>query len=181
MASPTFRAIHSISNSCFRWLLGALFSASLLCLLSACASEETNDRQAGPESQVIQASYDEVWRATQKALSAYPIQLNNVDQGVIETDQLKAGQIFNLPYKTDKRTSSSFRYSIKVNVLRGKAEGLDTVRISVFKNIAQERDFFSGEKKLPSDGMEERLLLYRIEREIKLERSIKKAFERGKT
>ncbi|MEK6556574.1 MAG: hypothetical protein AABZ31_15095, partial [Bdellovibrionota bacterium] len=65
-----------------------IFSCSLA--LTGCAlSDKDSDatvEQLEPVVQVYEATYDEVWRAMQKAFSRYPIRLNNADTGELETD-----------------------------------------------------------------------------------------------
>jgi hypothetical protein len=150
--------------------------------LSGCASLADDDKPVvnDPANRVIVGSYDEVWRAMQKAFSNYPIQVNNLDQGILETDIIKGAQIWNPPFiKNPKLTN--YRYTINVRVIKGKTQGQESVRLIVTKKINLQRDFFSNDEELQSDGFEELSLLYRVERELQIERSLRKAFEKGKT
>lgn len=164
MASRTLLAILSI----FSFALGgcALFTPP----------EENNPNL--PHVRVYDSSFDEVWRAIQKALVSYPIQMNNIDQGVIETDFVKADQVWRAPVQITKKAISP-RYQLSVKVIKGKIKNRESTRVLLAKKQKLEKDFFSGETALPSDGLEEKVILYRIEREIKLERSMRKAFERS--
>lgn len=153
------------------WILCSLIP------LGGCALLEPpeKDLPPGPQTQVFVVPYDEVWRAVQKALINYPIQLNNIDQGLIETDIIKAEQVWRPPFGAPP---ANWRYFLRVKVGKGDVNGRPSTRVAIFKNISLEKDFFSGEDKLPSDGFEEKAILYRIERELILEHSLKKAFER---
>ena len=166
MALRTYLATLSI-------LLSSLLSVG--CALSGAAD---NAPKIGPRVQVFNASYDEVWRGLQKALAKYPIQLNNIDLGRIETDFIKVNQVWQSPAQEPERYPNA-RYQLSVRVVKGKTKNKDSIRVSILKNKTIEPDFFSSQKVLPSDGLEENALLYRLEREIKIERSLKRAFERG--
>jgi hypothetical protein len=153
-----------------------------LCLwlpLAACAWLEP--RSEAPVShearvEVFAADYEEVWRAMQKALVSYPLQTNNVDQGVLETDELKLGQVWSAPFPRDRKQLIG-RYRLKLKLTKGKAGGRTSMRVAVLKQIRHEKDFFSGEDLRPSDGFEEEAILYRIRRELEIESRVKKAFE----
>jgi hypothetical protein len=166
-----------------RTLLAILLISSLSLAVSGCALFEPAPQSApdinAPVTKVIPGDADEIWRAIQKAMVQYPIQVNNSDQGVIETDVIKAENAWQAPFEK-KKEKRNLRYVLKVNVVKGRVKNQNSSRVTISKVAALERDFFSGESKLPSDGLEERTLLYRIERELTLERSLRKAFERGK-
>lgn len=159
--------------------LRATLLLSSIYFLSACALLEPtpHPETMAPQARIFTGQYDEVWRAIQKALVRYPIQLNNIDQGIIETEIIKGDQIWQTPFKREAMKSNP-KYILRVNVVKGRSKGKDSVRVTVLKSISLEKDFFSGEARLPSDGLEEKSILYRIEREIVLERSLKRAFEK---
>lgn len=46
------------------------------------------------------------------------------------------------------------------------------VRIRVIKELEQFQDFYTGWTPFPSDGMEEKLLLYRVEHILKMEKHL---------
>jgi hypothetical protein len=48
------------------------------------------------------------------------------------------------------------------------------VKVTLTKKIEVKRDFFSEPKPLETDGLEEMVLFYRIERELIIEEAIKK-------
>jgi len=160
-----------------------LTAFAALVSLGGCDAMVQEDKPAtfnGPASRVIVGGYDEVWRALQKAFSSYPIQVNNLDQGILETDIIKGAQIWSPPFVKNARPVN-YRYTLSARVIRGKTAGQESVRIIVSKKINLQRDFFSADEELLSDGLEELSLLYRIERELQIERSLRKAFEKGKT
>lgn len=169
MALRTFHAILLIS--------------SLSLVVSGCSlfgsAPDTIPAINAPVFKVIQGDPDEIWRAIQKAMVQYPIQVNNSEQGVIETDVIKADQAWHAPFEK-KKEKRNLRYVLTVSVVKGRVKNQNSSRVTISKVASLDRDFFSGDTKLPSNGLEERSLLYRIERELTLERSLRKAFERGK-
>jgi hypothetical protein len=174
------RTTRSICRSIVRTLI-CLTALAAIVGLSGCAlfGDDKPETVNGPVAKVLVGSYDEIWRATQKAFSNYPIQVNNLDQGILETDVIKGSQIWQAPFQKSAR-SPNVRYTISVHVIRGKAQGQESARVLIAKKINLQRDFFSGDEDRQSDGFEEISLLYRIERELQIERSLRKAFEKTK-
>jgi hypothetical protein len=123
---------------------------------------------------IFLAAYDDVWRAAHTALK-YPIANENQDTGVIETDFIKSQDGF-IPPET-KAPSSGLRYKIFMYFAKGRTQGKESVRVTVDKRIEKLRDFFSDAETLSSDGLEEKLLFYRIERELLIMKGLKKALQ----
>lgn len=119
------------------------------------------------------ASYESVWRAAQLALK-YPIAVNNIDNGTLETEFIKALDGFEAP-EVNKEPSSGVRYKINLLLTKGKIDGRESVRVTINKRIEKKRDFFSEAEPIASDGLEEKVLFYRIERELAIDEAIKKA------
>lgn len=118
------------------------------------------------------ASYEAVWRAAQLALK-YPISVNNMDNGVLETDWVRALEGFNPP-GSGKIPSSGIRYKISLNMVKGRSGGRESVRVTLRKNLERQRDFFSDPEPMLSDGLEENVILYRIERELIIQDALRK-------
>lgn len=146
-----------------------LFLAFLMLSLLGCVStpipvEKNYERK-------FRASFDEVWRACQQAIISYPLKVNNMEQGVIQTTMLRSHTYFRPPH-ISKKHASGYRYSLSFNLLK---ESEKETTISIHKNLLVYRDFISKPEDLTSDGLEEAILLYRIQREIEIDRSILKA------
>lgn len=122
---------------------------------------------------VFYASYDNVWRAAQLALK-YPVAVNNMDNGLLETDFIKADDGF-IPPSDSKIPSSGIRYKITMILVKGKVDGRESVRVTINKLIEKKRDFFADAETLPTDGLEEMVLFYRMERELTIDEALKKA------
>lgn len=123
---------------------------------------------------VFLAPYDEVWRAAHTALK-YPIVNENQDTGVIETEYIKANEGFIAPEQ--KMPSSGIRYKITMLLAKGKTQGRESVRVTIDKKVEKLKDFFSDTEVLNSDGLEEKIIFYRMERELMISKGLKKAAE----
>ena len=99
----------------------------------------------------------------------------NQDTGLIETDFIKAQDGFTAPDQVTP--SSGLRYKIVMIFAKGRSQGVESVRMTIDKKIEKLRDFFSDAEVLNSDGLEEKVLFYRIERELLISKGLKKAAE----
>lgn len=147
--------------------------------LVGCASTGKDVNTLSPVEQkkntqkVFPFNYEAVWRAAQISLK-YPIAVNNMDNGVLETEWIRGVDGF-IPPHTQRDPSSGIRYKISINMVKGKLDSSPSVRVSIFKKMERQRDFFSEVENLTSDGLEEKILLYRMEREILIDEALKKA------
>lgn len=141
---------------------------------------ETNKEQNlsfKAHSKVYKASYEETWQATQKALSKYRLELSNIDKGLLKTEVIKGAKAWRSP--TRKRPySAGYSSQLKIRVIKGRIGKKPTVKVVIKKNVELQKDFFSQKKPLPSDGLEEKMILYRIKREIIINRGLDKAYEK---
>lgn len=129
-----------------------------------------------PSEKVYSGSFDDVWRATQLALqspTSYPLRLNNSETGVIETEFIKGSLIWQAP-NSESSPGGGYAYKIVARVIKGSLSGKTAYKVTLQKTIQVQRDFFSEPETLPSDGLEEKVILYRIERELQLDRAIKR-------
>lgn len=74
-----------------------------------------------------------------------------------------------------------YRYSLKFTFAKLQTEEENSrplVRVRLEKTLEQFHDFYTGWLSFPSDGLEERLLLYRIEHILKMENQLTKDLEK---
>ncbi|NJO84395.1 MAG: hypothetical protein HC828_17535 [Blastochloris sp.] len=151
---------------------------ALMCSgLTACALfEERTGPQTyyGPRDQVYYATFEEVWRAVNLVLQPYPLRVSNMDQGILETDVIRGYRVWAPVYKNEN-TASGETYHLTIRVIKGALEGRPATKVTIVKEGQMQVDFFSDPKILPSDGLEEKSLLYRVGREIQIERALAKA------
>ena len=153
---------------------------SIIGLSTACSMlgiESDTKKDAGPQTGVFEDEYDRVWRAAQLALAKYPMRVNNMDAGILETDFIKRAKIWQPPNVT-KLPRVGERHKITVRMVKGMSDDdVSAVKVIVAKKMEVLKDFFSEPDKLPSDGFEEKIILYRIGRELSIERKLMKANE----
>jgi hypothetical protein len=155
-----------------------VLTLGFLFLLSACASQDLTTAKptesAEPQEKVFPESYDDVWRSVQLAMANYPIKVNNQDAGILETEAIKGDAAWNSPGQK-RMTSGGSRYRIIVRVVKGRTEKNQPAgKVIILKLGEIQRDFFSPYEKLPSDGLEELAIMYRIERELQIEKALRK-------
>ncbi|HVK62310.1 MAG TPA: hypothetical protein VM432_12195, partial [Bdellovibrionales bacterium] len=103
--------------------------------------------------------------------------IDNTEAGIFETDYVKGDGRFS-PAHESREFSSGYRYRLLVRMVRGKKEARSAVKVSITKQIQLARDFFSDPDELTSDGLEEKSILYRINREISIARGLNRAIEK---
>lgn len=129
--------------------------------------------QKSSNQKIFFANYDIVWKAAHTAIK-YTIASENQDFGVIETDYVKSVDGWLPPDKT-KPEYKSARYKLTFTFAKGKTDGRESTRITIEKKIEVFKDFISETQIIPSDGLEEMALFYRIEREIIIGQALKRA------
>lgn len=158
-----------------RHILKLISSFTLILLLAACTTPPKKKSEKKISYQKIYyASYDNVWRAAQLALK-YPIAMNNMDNGVLETEFIKADEGFEPPFQENDEASAGLRYKINMILVKGKSEGRDSVRVTIRKTTEKRRDFFADPEAIDSDGLEEKVIFYRIDRELQIDEGLKRA------
>ena len=149
-----------------------LFLVVGILIVSGCASQK---RSEPFHTRIYPGSYDEVWLATLKALNDYPLKMSNKDTGRIESE------IINGPYNDllfspvePIELPERFRYSVKVNFAKLEASDDERAltRVRIVKNLEKFRDFYAGWTAFESDGLEEGLLLYRIQHILQMDQRL---------
>jgi len=142
-----------------------IFSALLL--LTACATDP-KDVQPKNYERMYRATYEETWRAVQQSIIAYPLKVNNMDVGQIQTTPVRGATQYKSPVG-DQSSQAGNRYTLTINVLKDDPK---STKVTILKDMVLHRDFISTPEQQTSDGWEETVLLYRIGREVDIERAI---------
>jgi hypothetical protein len=161
------------------WKFKLAFIISAACLTGCSlfgptSSDYADEELYSPREQVFFDTFDSVWRATQIALQNYHIRVNNMDKGVIETDLVKGYKGWYPPH-VKRRRGGGRRYSLSLRIIKGKINGKPAVKVTILKEIRFQKDFFAEEKNVVSDGLEEKSILYRVERELIIDEALRKA------
>jgi hypothetical protein len=151
--------------------MASLFFGVFFLSLVGCSSTPVNEPY---RTRLFVGSYDEVWTATLKALNDYPLKISNKDSGRIQSEVVN-GPYNDLlfAYPEPIELPERFRYTLKLNFAKLIADDNEPVtRVRVVKELERFADFYTGWVSFPSDGMEEKILLYRIEHVLRMEKSL---------
>jgi hypothetical protein len=153
------------------WLIAILLSSCTLFEPRA----ETVDQiiEKASHQKIFLAPYDQVWKVAHTSLK-YTIASENQDFGTIETDFVKAVDGWIPPYRT-KPDNPGARYKLVFTFAKGETKGRESTRVTIEKRIEAFKNIISETQSIPSDGMEEKAIFYRMERELIIARAIEKA------
>lgn len=118
---------------------------------------------------VFKAPYSLVWQATLLAMQAYPIQKEDLEGGVLTTKTIRRYSVWTPPPQSIKQTNNK-HYKIKIFLEKGQQE---SIKVHIIKNESISKDFIQHSIPIVSDGLEERVIAYRIQREILMEQKLK--------
>lgn len=161
------------------YIVSLIASSSLV--FSSCSlfekRAETADQaiEKASNQKVFFAPYDQVWKAAHTTLK-YTIATDNQDYGLIETDFVKAVDGWLPPYKNKPDLPGS-RYKLIFTFAKGKTNGRESTRVTLEKKIEVFKSIISDTQTVSSDGQEEKIIFYRMEREIIIAQALKKAVE----
>lgn len=152
----------------------------ILCLFlifSSCTSYE-KFRQITEEleipSRMFKADYNQTWQAVIQVMKRYDIAYQNQEAGKIKTRWMDNTLQVNF---TDAFGSAdavkAAEFKLVVNVAEGYSYGRKVTKVTIYKRQRIENDFLQGWKAQPSDGIQEKTLLYRIEKLIENDNKLK--------
>lgn len=114
----------------------------------------------------IPGEYEQVFKAAQMSLADYPIEVNDMEAGFLQTTFIKNEQAWSPPH-LGRKLPGGFRYTLSIQVLRLKNEKMS--KIIITKSMQHKKNFFAKYRPVKTDGLEEIALLYRIQRELWLQ------------
>lgn len=120
---------------------------------------------------VFYGTYEKIWKATEKAVSNYSLAANNIESGIIQTDWVRGDRVWSPP-DSKKIPNFGMRERITVYLTKGHSQGNPSVKVQVKKELELHKDFVMEPEIIPSDGLEELVILYRLERETEIAHAI---------
>lgn len=154
-----------------------LFSVTIT-ILSGCKTLELKREVLHPISKTFHAGYQKTWRATMLALEDYPIETEDNEKGHLKTESIPYENIWRLPFE-DIGSLKVTKYTLHIKLIKGKVNGLPVVKVRVLKKILVQKGFIDEPERMPSDGLEEKAILYRILREIHIEQAIANHYQQS--
>ena len=154
-----------------------LASAILLSFFTSCSSYEnfkaiTQDLEI--PSQNFQSDYNQTWQAILQVMRKYDIEKQNQESGMIKTRWIDNTRELNFAdsFGADDSVKSA-KFRVTINLVKSSSYGREITKVSVYKRQLVEQDFLQGWKETRTDGIQEKILLYRIERSIALDNAVK--------
>jgi len=170
-----------------RRLLGSsqIFAVLLVTALGlgACVSAKGPPRPVDlPFSRIFVATYDEVWNATVAVLDNYSIISASRESGELKTEYTQAwfnSAVYEDPEKAE--LLDEVRYKIEIRLSKGLVSqtGRSAVRVQVVKRLEKYGNLVTDWTRIPTDEVEEQVLLYRIGQKLRIQKAIQRG--RGKS
>lgn len=152
-------------------------SLILLIFLSTCSSYKefkyiTEEFEI--PSQVFRYNYNQTWLAVLQVMKTEDIEIQNQEAGVVKTRWTDNTMELNFADSFGSSDSiKAAKYKVIVNVVKGFRGTKEVTKVTVYRRQMIEQDFLQGWKIIPSDGIMEKVILYRIERELDIRGKIK--------
>lgn len=125
-------------------------------------------------SRIYRADFNQTWQAVISVMKKYDISSQNQEAGFIKTRWIDNTSEMNF---ADSFGSSdaikAAKFKLLVNVVKGYRGGQEVAKVTLYRRQLVEQDFLQGWKEIPSDGIQEKTLLYRIERLIFIDNKLK--------
>lgn len=143
----------------------------ILCLFCNCTTlNNITPKVMQPVSHTFDNNYDEVWSATESVLEDYTIEHKNKNTRTLHTKLTAYNSKFTIPFKVNHPKDPKV-YKIKIKFI--KYTDRPIVTVSVLKQLFIKERFLSEKTRIPSIGLEEKMILYRILRELKIKSTIR--------
>lgn len=152
-------------------------SLILLLLLSGCASYE-KFRQITEEleipSEVFKADFNQTWQAVIQVMKRFDIAYQNQESGKIKTRWMdNTLQVNFADAFGSSEAVKAAEFKLVINVAEGYSYGQKVTKVTIFKRQRIEHDFLQGWREVPTDGIQEKTLLYRIQTLINNDNKLK--------
>jgi hypothetical protein len=141
-----------------------------------CASAYRESVGGLPEvyTRVYLTDFNTAWQASLDALNSIRIDAPNKEAGIIQTKWTDNTLAKNF---AERGTFMKAQFRFLINVAKGFYEGQPSVKVTVQKEQMIQRDVLDGWKRVESDSIEERTLLYRLGRIIAMKTEMAKIEE----
>lgn len=162
------------------WPKAALISTLLV--ITSCASYKQFQYIAEEfeiPSQVFKTEYSQTWQGVLQVMKKYDLEMQSQEAGVIKTRWIDNTLELNFADSfgsSDAVKSSKFK--LVINVVKGFRGGREVSKVTVFRRQMIEQDFLQGWKVIPSDGILEKAILYRVNRVLSIDQKLKKIEEK---
>lgn len=139
---------------------------STLFLLNSCASYEKYRKiteELEIPAEIFKADFNQTWQAVLQVMKRFDVAFQNQEAGKIKTRWMDNTLEVNFTDSfgsNDKIKAAEFK--LLINVSEGFSYGRKVTKVTIYKRQRIENDFLQGWKEIPTDGIQENTLLYRI-------------------
>jgi len=154
-----------------------LVKALILFTIGSCASYEqfkyiTEEYEI--PTKVYNSDFNMSWQAVLQVVKKFDLALQNQEAGIIKTRWIDNTLELNFADSFGKSDSvKAAKFKLIVNVVKGFRGSREVAKVSIFRRQLVEQDFLQGWKEIPTDGIQEKTILYRIEKILAIERKLK--------
>lgn len=130
-----------------------------------------------PFFKVFPATYDQVWDATVRVLDIYNIARANREAGLLQTEPADFRynpDLFEHPDVDPKLEEVRYRLKIKLSKAFISETQEPAVRVQVLKELSKYTNIFSDWERIPTDQLEEKVILYRIGKRLEISKALEK-------
>ncbi|OFZ23617.1 MAG: hypothetical protein A2202_04635 [Bdellovibrionales bacterium RIFOXYA1_FULL_36_14] len=124
-------------------------------------------------SQVYNATYAQTWQAVIQFAKKYDLAVQNQEAGIIKTRDIDNTLELNFTDSFGSKDSvKSAKFKVIINVVKGYRGNKEITKVTIFKRQMVEQDFLQGYKVIASDGIFEKVALYRIGKILSVDNKI---------
>lgn len=161
-----------------------LLKTLTLIIFAGCVSSAPPKRPLDyPVSFIFLGSFDDVWNSTVRVLDKYAITVANREAGQLQTDWSNYRfnpELYDHPDSNDPPEEIRYRLKMKLSKAYVTETKEPAVRVQIVKELEVYRNFYLDWVRVPTDLNEERVLLYRIQQKLRIERELKKMSQGSK-
>jgi len=150
-------------------------------VLSSCSSYDkfryiTEDYQV--PARIFKSNYDKTWLAVLQTVKKYNLEIKNQAAGIIKTRWEDNTLELNFSDSFGSNDSiKAAKFKLIINVVKGFRGRKEVSKVTIYKRQMLEQDFLQGSKVVPSDGILEKTILYRIGRSLSISQKLEKIEE----
>ena len=129
-------------------------------------------------AKVFKSDCNQTWVGVLQVMKKYNLELQDQDTGVIKTQWTDNTLEVNFADSFGSRDAvKAAKFKLIINVVKGFRSNREVAKVTVYRRQMVEQDFLQGWKVVPSDGILEKTILYRIGRNLAISTKLRKIEE----
>jgi len=125
-------------------------------------------------SRVFKSDFEQTWQAIIEVVKRYDIAQQNKDAGVIKTRWIDNTMERNFQYSFSRSDAvKAAKVKLIITAVKGFRSSREVTKVTIYKRQLIEQDFLQGWKETPTDGIQEKIILYRIQRLIEIDNQLR--------